>query len=86
MHRLDRIPALDFANERRGDVFSLEFPNRWDAHEARRAAELDGGSQPSPRPTLATGLATVSRRFAPVGRRLDSAATELRRVSRASAR
>ena len=40
MQRLDRLPSLDFANERRGDVFTLEFPNRWDARQARRAAEL----------------------------------------------
>lgn len=42
MHRIDTIPAFDFANERRGDVFTLEFPNRWDAREARRAAEMAG--------------------------------------------
>ena len=41
MHRVDTIPAFDFANERRGDVFTIEFPNRWDARAARRAAELD---------------------------------------------
>ena len=31
MNRIDNILAFDFANERRGDVFTVEFPNRWDA-------------------------------------------------------
>jgi hypothetical protein len=65
MHRVDTIPAFDFANERRGDVFTLEFPNRWDARAARRAAELDPATPDRPsigRRALATGLATLSRR------------------------
>jgi hypothetical protein len=65
MHRLDIIPAFDFGNERRGDVFSLEFPNRWDADAARRAAELDPVRHDRPsigRRALAVGLAAMSRR------------------------
>jgi hypothetical protein len=64
MHRIDTIPAFDFANERRGDVFTLEFPNRWDARAARRAAELDPATPDRPsigRRALARGLAAVSR-------------------------
>jgi hypothetical protein len=63
MHRIDTIPAFDFANERRGDVFTLEFPNRWDARAARRAAELDPIHLDRPsigRRALARGLAAVS--------------------------
>lgn len=63
MHRLDTIPAFDFANERRGDVFTLEFPNRWDARAARRAAELDPVRHERPsigRRALARSLAAVS--------------------------
>ena len=48
MDRLDTIPAFDFANERRGDVFTFEFPNRWDARAARRAAELSPSRQDRP--------------------------------------
>lgn len=71
MHRVDTIPAFDFANERRGDVFTLEFPNRWDARSARRSAEL--GARPTiGRPPLATGLAAVGRRFVAAGRRLTT--------------
>jgi len=75
MQRLDTLPALDFANERRGDVFSLEFPNRWDARRARRAAELDDDPRTGTfaRPTLATGLAALSHRLGRAGRRRTSA-------------
>lgn len=65
MHRLDTIPAFDFANERRFDVFTLEFPNRADARAARRAAELDDPDPERPsiaRRALAWGMAAVGRR------------------------
>jgi hypothetical protein len=68
MHRIDTIPAFDFANERRGDVFTLEFPNRWDASAARRAAELGPATAERPsfgRRALAKGMAAVSRTWAP---------------------
>ena len=64
MHRVDTIPAFDFANERRGDVFTLEFPVRSDARTARRAAELDPATPERPsigRRALARSLAAVSR-------------------------
>ena len=62
MDRIDNILAFDFANERRGDVFTLEFSDRWDARAARRAAELDSlDDRPSiGRRALARGLAAVS--------------------------
>ena len=64
MHRVDIIPAFDFANERRGDVFTLEFADRADARAARRAAELDPSTTVRPsigRRALARSLAAVSR-------------------------
>jgi hypothetical protein len=64
MHRVDIIPAFDFANERRGDVFTLEFPDRVDARAARRAAELDPATPVRPsigRRAMARSLAAVSR-------------------------
>ena len=47
MHRVDTILAFDFANERRGDVFTIEFPNRWDARAARASGRAR--SPPVPR-------------------------------------
>ena len=65
MHRVDIIPAFDFANERRGDVFTLEFPDRSDARAARRAAELTDADLERPsvgRRPLGRALAAVIRR------------------------
>jgi hypothetical protein len=89
MQRLDRLPSLDFANERRGDIFTLEFPNEWDARQARRAAEVDPSRQEWAsvgRRALAKGLVVVSLGAAAAARRLDDDAVEGRRVSGTAAR
>lgn len=65
MNRVDTIPAFDFANERRGDVFTLEFPDRWTARAARRAAEQDDADPKGPsigKRALVKGLAVVGHR------------------------
>jgi hypothetical protein len=56
------------------DVFSIEFQNRWEAREAREAAELAADALHRPtlgRRVLAQGFAAVSRGSALVVRRLD---------------
>ena len=88
MDRLDTFFAVGPREARRDDVFSLEFPNPWDAAAARRAAELDSGRDERPsigRRALARGLAAVSRGSAAAARRLDDGVTDGRRASRAPA-
>jgi hypothetical protein len=71
---LARSLSVDTDNERMDDVFSLEFQNRWEAREARQAAELAAGMRERPtfgRRSLARGLAAVSRGTALAVRRLD---------------
>lgn len=66
--------ALDLANERDNDVFSMEFRNQWDASAARYAADraVEAGRRPSlARRALAHGFAAVSRGTAAATRRLD---------------
>jgi hypothetical protein len=84
MHRLDTLPSFDFANERRGDVFTVEFPNRWDAREARHAAELVDGRR---RPSLTRrALAAVGHWLAAVAPRVDDAVRGRSRSSGNAAR
>jgi len=81
MQRLDRLPSLDFANERRGDVFTLEFPNRWDARQARQAADLAAERPLFARRAIAQGFAAVRRGSAAAVRQLDDVVAEdLRRI------
>ncbi len=63
--------ALDLANQRDIDVFSLEYRQTREAHEARQAAELSTDRPSSARRALAQGLAAVSRGSAAAVRRLD---------------
>ena len=71
--------ALDLANERVHDIFSLEYRQTREALEARQAAELAfaGRDRPSyARRALAHGLAAVSRGSAAAVRQLDDAVAD----------
>ena len=66
--------ALDIANQRRADIFSMEYRQTREANEARQAAELSAVDSDRPsltRRALARGLAAVSRGSAAAVRRLD---------------
>jgi len=80
----DSLLAFDIASHKVDDVFDIEFEHRWEAREARRAAELaaDTGLRPSlARRALAQGLAVVSRGSAAAVRQLDDVVAEdLRRI------
>ena len=74
MNNLYAFLALDLANQRVNDVFSMEYHNTLEAREARQAAELSaaGADRPSyARRALAHGLAAVSRGSAAAVRHLD---------------
>ena len=74
MNYLYGFLALDLANRREADIFSIEYRHTREALEARQAAELsaDGLDRPSyARRALAHGLAAVSRGSAAAVRRLD---------------
>jgi len=74
MNYLYSFLALDLANQRSADIFSLEYRQTREAVEARQAAELSaaGSDRPSfTRRSLARGLAAVSRGSAAAVRRLD---------------
>ena len=88
MDRLDTLLTVGLRDTRLDDVFSLEFPNPWDAVAARRAAELDSGREERPsigRRALARGLAAVSRGSAAAARRLDEGVADGRQATRAPA-
>ena len=63
MHRVDTIPAFDFANERRGDVFSHRIPESVGCR-GRPPSGRAGSATPERRSigrrALAKGLAAVS--------------------------
>jgi hypothetical protein len=74
MNYLYGFLALDLANQRTHDIFSMEYRQTREALEARQAAELSvtGGDRPSTaRRALAHGLAAVSRGSAAAVRHLD---------------
>ena len=72
MNYLYSFLALDLANQRRDDVFSMEYRQTQEADQARHAAEVSGADRPSfARRALAQGLAAVSRGSAAAVRRLD---------------
>lgn len=73
MDRINYLLALDVASDRMDDVFGMEFKQRWEAREARRAAEAAGAPDrlALTRRVLARGLAAVSRGTAGAVRRLD---------------
>ena len=80
----DSLLPFDIANHKVDDVFGIEFKQRWEARDARRAAELaaDTALRPSlARRALAQGLAVVSRRAAAAVRQLDDVvADDLKRI------
>ncbi len=82
MNYLYGFLALDLANQRTADIFSLEYRQTREALEARQAAELSADGRPSfARRALAHGLAAVSRGSAAAVRRLDDVvADDLRRA------
>ncbi len=74
MNYLYSFLALDLANQRRADIFSMEYRQTREALEARQAVELSvsGLDRPSyARRALARSLAAVSRGSAAAVRRLD---------------
>ena len=74
MNYLYGFLALDLANQRANDIFSMEYRHTREALEARQAAELAavGPDRPSfARRALAQGLAAVSRGSAAAVRQLD---------------
>ena len=74
MNYLYSILALDVANQRVNDLFTLEYRDTGDARQARQAAELSAGGRDRPshaRRALAHGLAAVTRGSAAAVRRLD---------------
>ena len=74
MNYLYSFLALDLANQRRNDIFSMEYRQTREATEARQAAELEAAGPDRPsfaRRALAHGLAAVSRGSAAAVRRLD---------------
>jgi hypothetical protein len=86
MDRLATLLAVALPEAQAHDVFSIEYPNRWDAEAARRAAASVSDERPSiGRRALARGLAAVSRGSAAAARRLDDGATDARRTSTAAA-
>lgn len=74
MQYLYSFLALDIANQRVSDIFSLEYQHTREALEARQAAELAAYGEDRPsfaRRALAQGLAAVSRGSAAAVRQLD---------------
>ena len=77
MNYLYSFLALDLANQRRDDVFSMEYRQTQEADQARHAAEVSSSDRPSfARRALAQGLAAVSRGSASAVRRLDDAVAD----------
>jgi hypothetical protein len=79
MNYLYSFLALDLANQRRDDVFSMEYRQTQEADQARHAAEIsssDAGRPSFARRALAHGLAAVSRGSAAAVRHLDHAVAD----------
>jgi hypothetical protein len=79
MNYLYSFLALDLANQRRDDVFSMEYRQTQEADQARHAAEVSASSADRPsfaRRALAQSLAAVSRGSAAAVRRLDDAVAD----------
>jgi hypothetical protein len=83
MDHVNSFYALGVATDRVDDVFGMEFEQRWEARQARRAAELSAGAIGRVsfiRRAVAKALAKLSRGSARAVRRLDrSAADDLSR-------
>ena len=79
MDHVNSFSALGVAPDRRDDVFGMEFDHRWEARQARRAAELSTGALGSVsfiRRAVAKVLAKLSRGSARAVRRLDRVAAD----------
>lgn len=79
MDYVNSFSALGVATDRRDDVFGMEFDQRWEARQARRAAERSAGALGSVsfiRRAVARVLAKLSRGSARAVRRLDRVAAD----------
>ena len=79
MDHVNRFYALGVATDRVDDVFDMEFEQRWEARQARRAAELSAGAMDRVsfiRRVVAKALAKLSRGSARAVRRLDRVAAD----------
>ena len=79
MDNVNSFYALGVATDRVDDVFGMEFEQRWEARQARRAAELSGGATNRItfiRRAVARALAKLSRGSARAVRRLDRVAAD----------
>ena len=79
MDHVNRFYALGVATDRVDDVFDMEFEQRWEARQARRAAELSDGTVDRVsfiRRVVAKALAKLSRGSARAVRRLDRVAAD----------
>ena len=79
MDHVNSFYALGVATDRVDDVFGMEFDQRWEARQARRAAELSDGALGSVsflRRAVAKVLAKLSRGSARAVRRLDRVAAD----------
>ena len=79
MDHVNSFYALGVAADRVDDVFDMEFEQRWEARQARRAAELSDGTVDRVsfiRRVVAKALAKLSRGSARAVRRLDRVAAD----------
>jgi hypothetical protein len=78
MDQVNSFYALGVATDRVDDVFGMEFEQRWEARQARRAAELSAGAMDVSfiRRAVAKALAKLSRGSARAVRRLDRVAAD----------
>jgi len=79
MDNVNSFYALGVATDRVDDVFGMEFEQRWEARQARRAAELSVAATSRisfVRRAVARALAKLSRGSAHAVRRLDRVAAD----------
>ena len=79
MYYVNSFYALGVATDRVDDVFGMEFEQRWEARQARRAAELSDGTMGRVsfiKRAVAKALARLSRGSARAVRRLDRVAAD----------
>jgi hypothetical protein len=79
MDHVNSFYALGVATDRVDDVFGMEFEQRWEARQARRAADLSAGAMDRVsfiRRVVAKALAKLSRGSARAVRRLDRVAAD----------
>jgi hypothetical protein len=79
MYHVNSFYALGVATDRVDDVFGMEFEQRWEARQARHAAELSAGATGRIsfiRRAVAKALAKLSWGSARAVRRLDRVAAD----------